>query len=105
MFEVHNSSDLLKAFDNKEEEFSIKGDYCKKIREYAKSQLSETELLGLELGGAGMTSLLASLIEGVMNLFSQESKEELKIEKKLRLYKIEFVDNTEIKLRLKQLDY
>lgn len=46
MFEVHNSTDLLTAFDHKEEEFIIKGDYCKNIREYAKSQLIETELLG-----------------------------------------------------------
>lgn len=105
MFEVHNSTDLLTAFDNKEEEFVIKGDYCKDIREYAKSQLSETELLGIELGGAGIPSLFGYLIEAVMDLFSHESKEKLKIEKKLRLYKIESIDKTAIKLRLRQLDY
>lgn len=105
MFELHNSTDLLTAFDNKEEEFVIKGDYCKDIREYAKSQLSETELLGIELGGAGIPSLFGYLIEAVMDLFSHESKEKLKIEKKLRLYKIESIDKTAIKLRLRQLDY
>lgn len=40
-----------------------------------------------------------------MDLFNHDSKEDLKIEKKLRLYKIESIDKTAIKLRLKQLDY
>ncbi|MGL4391716.1 MAG: hypothetical protein ACRCTN_12520, partial [Carnobacterium maltaromaticum] len=61
--------------------------------------------LGIELGGAGIPSLFGYLIEAVMDLFSHESKEKLKIEKKLRLYKIESIDKTAIKLRLRQLDY
>ena len=104
-FEVHNTEDLLTAFDNKETYIVIKGDYKNEMEELAKSQLSETETLGLELGSAGTINILAEAIYQLANLFSNKDHEQKKIESQIRRYKIKKINENEFLLYLRQLDY
>ncbi|MFJ5714460.1 hypothetical protein [Neobacillus sp. NPDC093127] len=105
IFEVYNHEELLIAFDNKESFIVIKGDYKNKIEELAKSQLSETETLGLELGSAGAVTILAEGFYQLANLFSKKDEEQKKIESQFRKYKIKKINENELLLSLRQLDY
>lgn len=104
-FQVFNAEDLLLAFENKESYIVIKGEYKKEMEELAKSQLSETETLGLELGSAGMVTILAEAIYQLANLFSNKDVETKKIESQIRKYKFKKLNKNEILLYLRQLDY
>lgn len=104
-FEVYNADDLLLAFDNKESYIVIKGDYKKELEGLAKSQLSETETLGLELGSAGTISILAEAIYQLANLFSDKDNEQKKIESQIRRYKFKKINENEFLLYLRQIDY
>ncbi|MFK9090853.1 hypothetical protein [Bacillus salipaludis] len=105
IFEVFNAEDLLVAFDNKESFIVIKGEYKSEIEELAKSQLSDTETLGLELGSAGAVTILAEGFYQLANLFSKKDEEQKKIESQFRRYKIKKIDENELLLSLRQLDY
>ncbi|MFF2448227.1 hypothetical protein ACFVSW_14100 [Neobacillus sp. NPDC058068] len=105
IFEVFNAEELLVAFDNKESFIVIKGEYKNKIQELAKSQLSETETLGLELGSAGAVTILAEGFYQLANLFSKKDDEQKKIESQFRKYKIKKINENELLLSLRQLDY
>ncbi|MFJ7725279.1 hypothetical protein ACIQXV_03850 [Neobacillus sp. NPDC097160] len=105
IFEVFNAEDLLLAFDNKESFIVIKGEYKSEIEELAKSQLSDTETLGLELGSAGAVTILAEGFYQLANLFSKKDDEQKKIESQFRRYKIKKNNENELLLSLRQLDY
>lgn len=104
-FEVYNAEDLLLAFRNKEEYILIKGEYKKEMDELAKSQLSDTEKLGLELGSAGLVTVLAEVILHLVDLFSSKDDDKKKIENQVRKYKFKKLNENEILLYLRQLDY
>lgn len=104
-FEVFNVEDLLLAFKNKETYIVIKGEYKKEIDKFAEAQLSETETLGLELGSAGTVTILAEAIFQIANLFSSKDAEHKKIESQIRKYKIKRINENELLLYLRQLDY
>ena len=105
IFEVFNTEDLLLALNNKEPYIAIKGEYKTEMEELAKSQLSETETLGLELGSAGLVNILAEGIYQLANLISNKDDEKKKIESHLRKYKIKKVNESEFLLYLRQFDY
>ncbi|WP_071397004.1 hypothetical protein [Bacillus tuaregi] len=104
-FEVFNAEDLLLALKNKEEYILIKGEYKKEMVEIAKSQLTDTETLGIELGSAGILAVMAELILKVVDIFSNKDDDLKKIESQVRKYKFKKVNENEILLYLKQLDY
>lgn len=104
-FEVTNVEDMLLAFKNKEPYILIKGEYKKEIDKYAKSQLSETETLGMELGSEGTVTILAEAIFQLINFFSKQDVKQKKIESEIRKYKIKNINEDEILLYLRQLDY
>ncbi len=104
-FEVFNAEDLLLAFENKESYIVIKGEYKKEMEELAKSQLSETETLGLELGSAGLVTVFAEVIMQLVDLFINKNDDKRKIESQVRKYKFKKVNKNEILLYLRQLDY
>lgn len=104
-FEVFNAEDLLLAFENKESYIVIKGEYKKEMEELAKSQLSETETLGLELGSAGLVTVFAEVIMQLVDLFINKNDDKRKIESQVRKYKYKKVNENEILLYLRQLDY
>ncbi|WML44642.1 hypothetical protein [Neobacillus sp. PS3-40] len=104
-FEVFNSEDLLFAFKNKESSILIKGEYKNQLEELAKSQLSESETLGFELGSAGTLTILAEVIYQLLNLFSSKDEEQRIIESQIRKYKYKKINDNEFLLYLRQLDY
>lgn len=104
-FEAFNVDDLLLAFKNKETYIVIKGEYKKEIDQFAEAQLSETETLRLELGSAGTVTILAEAIFQLANLFSNKDAEQKKIESQIRKYKIKKINENELLLYLRQLDY
>lgn len=104
-FEVFNAQDLLLAFKNKESYILIKGEYKNELEELEKSQLSETETLGFELGSAGTMTILAEAIYQILNVFSNKDEEQKKIESQIRKYKIKKMNENEFLLYLRQLDY
>jgi IS30 family transposase len=104
-FEVFNAEDLLLAFKNKESYILIKGEYKKELEKLAKSQLSDTERLGFELGSAGALTILAEAIYQLVNYFSKKDDEQKKIESQIRSYKFKKINENEFLLYLRQLDY
>ncbi|WP_313894845.1 hypothetical protein [Psychrobacillus sp.] len=104
-FEVSNAEDLLLAFKNKETHIVIKAEYKKEIDKFAEGQLSDTETLGLELGSAGTVTILAELFYQIGNLFSDKDADQKKIESQIRKYKIKRINENELLLYLRQLDY
>ncbi|MFJ7730230.1 hypothetical protein ACIQXV_29660 [Neobacillus sp. NPDC097160] len=107
-FEVYNAEDLLLAFRNKEEYILIKGEYKKEMDELAKSQLSDTEKLGWELGAVwsgGVVTVLTEVILHLVDLFSSKDDDKKKIESQVRKYKFKKLNENEILLYLRQLDY
>lgn len=105
IFEVLNTEDLLLAFKNKEPQIVIKGEYKKKLDKFAEGQLSETETLGMELGSAGAVTVLAEVFYQIANLFSSKEADQKKIESQIRKYKISKINDNELLLYLRQIDY
>ena len=104
-FEAYNPTELLTALDFKYDKIIIKGAYCKEIYKLMKSQLSENETMGFELGSAGIATLLAYAINTARDLFSNTDKITKEIERKVVSYKLESASEEEVIIKLKQLDY
>lgn len=105
IYEAYNPNDLLVGLKSKYDQIIIQGAYFKEVKKLMNTQLSDTELLGVELGSAGVLSILIYAIESVMGLFSNSEKIQKEIERKLQLYKIIKISDDSIILGLKQLDY
>lgn len=104
-FEAYNPEELLTALQFKYDKIIIKGAYCKEIYKLMKSQLSETESMGFELGSGGVATVLAYAINAARDLFSNSDKVSKEIERKIISYKLESASEEQVIIRLKQLDY
>ncbi|MEQ2467949.1 hypothetical protein ACTQ5K_19050 [Niallia sp. Sow4_A1] len=104
-FEVYNTEDLLLAFANKESHILIKEDYKKEIEELAKTQLSETETLGLELGSSGTIYILGEIFYQLALKLSNKNTDQKKLENDIRKYKLMKLNEKEYLLYYKHLDY
>lgn len=104
-FEAFNAEDLLLAFNNKEPYILIKGEYKKEMDDLAKSQLSDTETLGLELGSAGLVTIWAELLIQLGNRFSTKDHDKKRIENQIRKYKFKSLNEKETLLYLRLFDY
>lgn len=102
---VYSQKDLIEALSSKPDKVIIIGEYATHILGVMKSQLSENETLGVELGSNGILTILIYAIEYIRDLFSKEDKEALYIDRKIKIYKIESIGNDKLVLKLKQLDY
>ncbi|MEH7012427.1 hypothetical protein V7087_16705, partial [Neobacillus niacini] len=82
--------------------------YKKEMDELAKSQLSDTEKLGWEFGAVwsgGVVTVLTEVILHLVDLFSSKDDDKKKIESQVRKYKFKKLNENEILLYLRQLDY
>lgn len=109
-FEASTKAELLTGLSEKWDYIIIKGDLVQQINTVMRGQLSETEMMGFELGSGGTATIVASAIDAIRNLFNDvndEKREKIDkdIEKKLKIYKIKEKSNDFILLSLKQLDY
>ena len=66
-----------------------------------KGHLTEQEKLGLELGSNGTITILAYVIESIVDLFTKFPKKDVEIDKKLRRYKIKELNNDSLTLEFK----
>lgn len=104
-FEAYNPEELLTALQFKYDKIIIKGAYCKEIYKLMKSQLSETESMGFELGSGGVATVLAYAINAARDLFSNSDKVTKEIERKIISYKLESASEENVTIKLIQLDY
>ena len=100
-FEVSNSDDLLLSLKEKYDFINITGDYFKEINILMKSQLTDNERLGFELGSSGTLTILAYLIESIVDIFKRTNKKDIEIEKRLRYYKIKEITESNLLLEMK----
>lgn len=108
VFEAHDANELLTHLKAKEDYIIIKGEYSKEVYALIKTHLSETEMMGFDLGSGGTIRILADIINTFRDFIKYEpdvDKTTKSIEKKLRLYKVQAISNDEIVLKLKQLEY
>lgn len=103
--EVWNEDELLENLRNREFNILIKGEYNEKVKQLVKTRLSDTEMIGLELGSGGSVSLFSELIYIILNLFSEQSKIDKQLESKIRQYNFKLDPDKNILLYLRQLDY
>lgn len=103
---VNGEEDLLTAFKNKEMFIVINGEYEREVKDLLKTKLSDTELMGFELGAQGAGIISAEVIYQIINLFSKkETKERKKLESKIRGYNMKRNADGEMLLYWRQLDY
>lgn len=105
LFEVTNADELKRKVKEQEDEFLVKGDFRELMKEIKRSQVSETAELGFELGSGGSGTILAQGVLRVLNLFDADPKLENLKQDIGHLYTIDFINEDQAKLRLKQLDY
>ena len=105
LLEVTHVAELRQKVKEQKEEFIVKGDFCKLMKDIKQSQVSEAAEIGFELGSGGLGTLIAQGVLRVINFFAEDTKLENLKQDIGRFYKIDFINENEVKLRLKQLDY
>lgn len=105
LFDVTTADELKQKVKEQEDEFLVKGDFRELMKEIKRSQVSEAAELGFELGSGGSGTILAQGFLRVLNLFENDRKLENLKQNIGYLYTIDFINEDEAKLRLKQLDY
>ena len=103
--EVWNQEELLESLRKREFYILIKGEYNEQVKQLVKTRLSDTELIGIQLGSGGSISLFSELIYIILNLFSEQTKIEKQLESKIKQYNFKLDENKDIFLYLRQLDY
>lgn len=104
-FQANNAEELISALDDKESHIIITKHFREEFEEHTQLPLSETELMGFQLGSRGMAALWSELVFQIINIFSKGSKQQKKIDRKVRNYAYKELDDYEILLYLRQLDY
>lgn len=105
LLEVTHVAELRQKVKEQKEEFIVKGDFRKLMKDIKQSQVSEAAEIGFELGSGGLGTLIAQGVLRIINFFAEDTKLENLKQDIGRLYTIDFINENEVKLRLKQLDY
>lgn len=104
-FEVWNEEDLLEGFKSKKDYMIIKGDYNHEVRNLLNTKLSDNELLGLELGSAGLIYVFSELIYKFINSLNNKEKEKKELESAIRQYNFKIIEDDNILLYSRTFDY
>ncbi|WP_255585226.1 hypothetical protein [Virgibacillus saliphilus] len=102
---ANNAEELLTALTNKEWHIIIQGDYKKEFEENTQLPLSEKEQMGFHLGSRGMISIWGEFVFQFINRWKSGSKQQKKIDSRIRKYNVKKEDEQEIHLSLRQLEY
>ncbi|WP_066194525.1 MULTISPECIES: hypothetical protein [Gracilibacillus] len=105
VIEVNSAAGLLQALKNKEDLIMIQGEYATEVRELIDTKLSDTELLGSELGAAGTLSIAAEGIYRLIQTFSKQANEQKQLETRIRRYNGKEYSSHTIVLYLRDVDY
>lgn len=101
---VNNAEELLAALEEKESYILIPKHFKDEFLDKTQLPLSETEQMGFELGFLGGANLLSSPFFHLINWLSKDSKQQKRIDSKIRKYTVKRQGET-ILLYLRQLDY
>ncbi|GAB3051470.1 hypothetical protein [Virgibacillus ainsalahensis] len=104
-FIVDNPKDLLSALKNKGNYIIIQEDYKKEFEKNTQLPLTDTEEMAFELGFRGWAGIWGGVFFHINNFFSKGSKQQKKIDSKIRKYKVKKLNEEEIHLYLRQLEY
>ncbi|HIZ71755.1 MAG TPA: hypothetical protein H9808_08355 [Candidatus Atopostipes pullistercoris] len=103
-YEVSNKNELLEAMKKKAMYILIKDDMDQEVKSLLKTNLTEEDSMGAELGTHGSIGLLSEIPYQIIQYFSGKPKIDRKLESAIRMYKYK-MENGNILLYLKQLDY
>ncbi|WP_059105284.1 hypothetical protein [Shouchella shacheensis] len=104
-FKANNAEELLFALKNKESYILIQEEFKTEFVQSTQQPLSDTEEMGFHLGFNGWGSIWGSLFFHIVNFFSKGSKQQKKIDSKIRNYSLKHLNEREMLLYLRQLDY
>ena len=102
---VNNAEELLSALKNKESYIIIQDDFKREFMENTQLPLNENELMGFELGFGGSAGIWSEIFYQIINVFSKGTKQQKKIDSTIRKYSLKKLNENEILLYLRQLDY
>lgn len=107
LYQVFSLEELQLAVNSKTPKFLVVGPFLETIRDYKKSQLSEEERLGFELGGAGVGGVLEGMINYLWIILDKEpDKKSLRLKDKvIKLYDMRLLNKQTAELSLKSLRY
>jgi len=103
-FVADNAEQLLSALEKKESSILIPKYFKDEFVRNTQLPMTETEQIGLEVGSRGTANLSASPIFHLINWFSKGSKQQKKIDSKIRKYTLK-EQGEDLLLYLRQLDY
>lgn len=104
-FKANNAEELLFALKNKESHIIIQEGFKNEFEENTQLPLTENEQMGFHLGFRGTAGIWGEVIFQFINRFSKGSKQQKKIDSKVRKYSIKKLNEHEILLYLRQLEY
>ncbi|WP_382398942.1 hypothetical protein [Lentibacillus salinarum] len=99
------AEELLTALKNKENYIIIQEDYKKEFEENAQLSLTETEEMAFRLGLRGWAGIWGGIFLHMINFFSKGGKQQKKIDSRIRQYSVKKLNEDEILLYLRQLEY
>ena len=103
-YEVSTKAELLQRMKERKHYILITDELDADVRKLLKTTLSDEELMGIELGSAGTTGIVAEGIYQILNAFSKKPKIDRQLESAIRQYRFKLEKN-QILLYHKQLDY
>ncbi|KAF1303070.1 helix-turn-helix transcriptional regulator [Enterococcus saccharolyticus] len=106
LYLVTTMTELKQRVKEQEDEFLIQGDFSELLTEVKREQLSETAMLGFQVGSGGQGDTMAWLIMRILNLFGKNDTDRENLKQDIStLYLISSLDDDKVKLQLKQLVY
>ena len=104
-FKAGNTEELLFALKNKESYIIIHKDFKDEFLKKTQLPVTETEEMAFQLGFSGWAGILGGVFFHIINFFSKGNKQQKKIDSRLRKYNFKKLNEHEILLYLRQLNY
>lgn len=102
---VNNAEELLQALKKRESYILLRGEFKKEFLKNTQLPLSETEIMPFELGFWGTAGIWSEFFYQIINAFAKGEKQQKQIDSKLRRYTLKKLNENELLLYLRQLDY
>lgn len=103
---VRSWDEMKIALESQQSVFYVQGEFTEIMRQIKDGQLSDTAMMGTELGSAGTAGIIAGIVYWVYRQLKGGNKDEEKIKDKIsKLYNIVLIDEKTVMLKLKSLNY
>ncbi|MFB4168238.1 hypothetical protein [Virgibacillus sp. JSM 102003] len=104
-FIAYSTENLLYALKSEEDYIIIHEDFKKEFEQNTQLPLTEKEEMAAQLGFRGWAGIWVGLCFHIINFFSKGSKQQKKIDSKIRKYHFKKQNGHEFILYLRQLEY